>query len=399
MLLGPMCRCQFDTEVTDEASDAGTRWCCPGCREERTQFSCERCGIRQNVTTVASGLASSLFDEVEELFFECMELHRNRTEVACSMAFAAEQQRLTAKLSDILGSEIMQTLIASNWQIKAGVKSLLEGAINGRTNFTINFDGQMLDVGSMALYSILIDRLQAKITERNFEAVLERPNLAELYGRTEWTCPLCATSNGCNAEQCSTCRTNYFVIQLSRSPDVREVFREGLEYFFEGMDIITSTVLDETGRNSAIHILKAKTDVFLSSDAIQRLENLRWALRLPLAYLFAELFAAKRVLSFHVPNWSDINSCAIYASFVRQIIAKQKTDISIKPEYATITITPPSVRLDLIDEYESFESQKFSVTDNTKRFLLANKRILIDIAKKIYEGFDGADWVRVILKT
>lgn len=397
---GPMCRFQFETEPQAESSGVevtmGGPWQCPGCNQERTNFSCQRCGIRRNVITVSRGLAAPLFDQVEEIFFACLDLHRRPSHA--EVEGASEKQALSRRIAELLESSVMQALVAANWRIKNSVKSLLEAALVGETNFSVRFEEETRDPGSAALYSILVDRIRAKIIERNAEVLVERPDLARLFGRNEWSCPLCDTLNEGEAERCESCGCNFFVLELSKGSDVQEVFREAVQHFFDAMRIVTDIDSSTRGKQSALSALKLKTDALLNSDAVKRLEERQWVIRLPMAYLFAELYAGKKTLSFHVPNRHDTNSCALFAILVRQLIAKQQEEVAAKPQYREITIAPPFVdRHANVDEYEDFSEQVHAVTGNCRGFLLVNKRILMTVAEKLYEGFDDRGWVSHVL--
>lgn len=369
-------------------------WQCPGCREECTQFTCERCGIRRNVVTVANGLAANLFARVEEVFFACLDFHHNRTATTDPMEFAAESQALSSRIDDVLNSADMVGLVASNWRIKDAVKNLLCAAHRGVTVLTTDFGDSAPDSGSMALYTMLIDRLEEKVRQRHLEASLERPNLAALYGRGDWSCPLCATENNRDTEACSSCKCNYFVVQLSTSTDAKTLMDDAEQYFFQVLDVVTDPSLSDHFRQTALQALKEKTDALWKSEVMERLENRNWQIRISMSYLFAELYSGKHMLSFHIPDRYDINSSGFFAIFIRRLMEKKSKLLSEKPHYAEVSLPTPSAQaMTSSDDYEPFESQQFHVSDNVRGFLISNKLVLMMVAEKLYMGFDGHGWV------
>ena len=171
ILIGPMCRKQLEPEVPVGAT--AEAWTCPGCRNSLTDFTCSTCGIRRNVISMANTTAAPLFSMVESLFFEILE---HRRVYGATAEFDAGNRRFVARIEQLARSSEMDAVVNANWVIRDAVRSLLHGAINEENHF--GFRSNWMDVNSVALYSILVDRLTTRLSDVDSEKSIQRPLLS-----------------------------------------------------------------------------------------------------------------------------------------------------------------------------------------------------------------------------
>ena len=85
-------------------------------------------------------MCNPLFDEVEALFFKCttftdkhkqnsMPGHTAQDQELHLVNGGAEEDVLSAEISDLLNGQRMQAALAANWEVKIGIESMLRSAL------------------------------------------------------------------------------------------------------------------------------------------------------------------------------------------------------------------------------------------------------------------------------
>ena len=398
---GPYCRKELEAETPAATGGGGGLgltgpWSCPGCRRELSTFQCDVCGIRRNVIAAANVTAAPLFDMIDSLFFALLS-HHNRIARGDSSASYNELDALSTSIDSVLDSREMQTVTAANWAIRDAVAHLLQGAYRGERSFS--FQSSWMDPGSRALYALLVDRLTGKLQQMEATDgemwVIERPDLVPVAEPANWECPLCEQSHE-SATQTCPCGVERKVIRLasSESDDTARIFAEADDLFFRSLDTCTGS-MDTAAKQIALNGIRRDTAKFLSSSTMQSLEGRGWKLRSQFASFLNAIQNGKRNIPFE-RDFVDTNSIALYACFLRRVVAKVAARSQYHPEYLTVAIGLP--RRDEVTvevNYEDLASQQYFVHPNTEGFLRHNKKTLLLIARLIAEGSGPQSWASI----
>lgn len=187
------------------------------------------------------------------------------------------------------------------------------------------------------------------------------------------------------------CGVDKKVIRMVASAgDVAEVFDTAEKLTFRSMDLALGIVPIGLTKQSEMNQLRLEVDAFLKSNPLSQLEFRGWKLRAQLGSFLSSLLRGRREIPFE-NEFSDRNSIAFFAIFVRRIVKKQAEN----SEYAVFKIDLPkdAIVQTQEDRFEDFSTQQFQVHPNTEGFLRVNHKMLILISRLIAEGADPSSWV------
>jgi hypothetical protein len=176
---------------------------------------------------------------------------------------------------------------------------------------------------------------------------------------------------------------------VASSADVAEVFEKAERLAFRSMDLSLGIVPIGLSKQSELNQLRLDTDAFLKSSLLSQLEIRGWKLRSQLGAFFSSLHRGRREIPFE-NEFSDRNSIALFAFFVRRIVKK----IQDSSEYAAFNIHLPCVPSPESggERFEDFSTQQFQVHPNTEGFLRVNQKVLILISRLIADGAEPSSW-------
>ena len=359
-------------------------WTCPGCRQTSTQFACDRCGIRRNVISASQQTAGPLFDAVETLFFELLEFRRGYT------GDEAEYVPQVDAIEQLLRSENMDRVLRANWVIRDAVRHLLYSALNGANDFS--FRSGLMDVGSVAMYTILVDRLSARLATYDAEKSIQRPIATAVprQGR-DWSCPICSKHITGGRTSCE-CGCDFNAVAYSQSSEVYALYSELEDLFFRGLDLACASMSSHERRKQVIYLQK-DVDKVLKGSSIQKIEDKNWRVRSIIGELFAQLYDGKTTITYSGSDLTDVNSSGLCAMMVRRLEGRRLELLPTNPAYKEVRIEVVHKERDEEENYEPFSEQTFSVHANTKRFLDHHRKLFLAISRHLAEGADAQTWV------
>ena len=298
VLAGPMCReeIEADTGAAIEKlvpSLAGA-WTCPGCREEKSTYTCTSCDVRRNVLIAATQTALPFFDSVDALFFDFLgHYERKRRGLAASVH---ELELYFLRIAFVLDSAEGQQLVQNSWRIREAVEHLLKVAFKGDKHFS--FSSPWMDSNSKALYVLLVDKLKDKIKTLNlcsesftFDLPKFQARSAE-GGEEDWTCPVCSKLNSADARACGACGCDCKVLVIAESAEemqnVQRIFQNAECLVFRAFDIMTDRHASNghsLSATAALQVLRKEVGVFLRSLDVRRIEHAGWKIKCHLAAL------------------------------------------------------------------------------------------------------------------
>ena len=322
----PICRATLPTEEKETASS--DKWTCPLCDTELdSTFTCAPCGVRRNVLyTAERDTTVALFEAAEELFMRCHAqppvpvAKEGEGEGEGEAAKARKvRDKLEKDIAKVVDGPNMSDLMKNNWNIKDLVKSMLNKALQGERE--VSFDAAGIDSNSVALFTILLNRIRKRAAGAG-GAAGEGPPTSPFEMRVQmhrngdsgsasagnWTCPLCATA--CSGGDCQTCGVNSNVMGASKS-SARSIFETA-------EDLFTRCLARDPGDDRAhLQLWTEMGALFKQRDFEAALAH-GWAFRHGLRkILVGALEKSPRVVvqSRHM----DLGSCALLATFINKV--------------------------------------------------------------------------------
>lgn len=411
MTAGPMCRVEIEADsgasMEKLVPSLSGPWRCPGCREERTAFSCSACDVRRNVILAAEHTALAFFEAVDALFFDFLGHHERRRRG--QPASVQELQMYFLRIDFLLSSANALQLQENSWMVREAVEHLLAQAYRGAQHFS--FSAPYMDNNSKALYVLLVDKLKIKLEVLNLSSLGITFDLPDFIARgaagdeRPWSCPVCSKESGADCRACELCGCDKKALIIAESHDemqnVSRVFAGAESLVFRALDVMCDRHASDgvsLSCSAALDVLRKEANVFLQSLDVRRLELAGWKIKCHLAALFEGLCRQEEEVPFRY--YCDVTSAGLYAVLVRRLRFRLARDAEVIPEYSRFSFAEPRVStlLRQDEEYETLSSQRFHVHGQTFGLLQSQRKLFIMTAHLIAQRAGELFWVIFIAK-
>jgi hypothetical protein len=299
----------------------------------------------------------------------------------------------------------MESIIQANWLLRDAVAHLLKTALQGGKSFT--FQSSWMDNNSMALYTILVDRLTNKLSDMDKNIItFEKPVISAPSETSVWECPLCAKENDISSKTC-LCGVEMKVLVFSQQRDVAGLFNDIETLFMRIVHTVTAPPRNEPNEESdnikktILTNLDNEIMRLIRSSKMLSMVSRGWKITQMIENFLKSLLLSTNIkleILFTIDNDSDMNSIGLYAVLVNQIIKKWTSLCERNPPYQKVTIEKPHA--DCLPEdysYENFDLHIFPVHSNTITFLQHHKKLLLAICNQIALGGESQEWVIITI--
>ena len=365
----PVCRYSLEIENNSSSAQEITNWVCPLCEMNVQEFSC-RCGCQQNVIATADEVASDLFNQIEDLFFKCVDY--SRTKIDCDDSNRYES--LSKEISSLLINRDMKFLKMTNWDISFGVENLLRSALD--TQNEIRFHSGSVGVNSRGLLSILFNRIKTKIKAAyGINNSLAYSGLLALDSNFQ-LCPLCNIDMSVN--DCSFCGFVKSSLEFSLSHK-NTTFLSIKNKILEISSLHHSQSLIENDMD-----FKIKFDAFIEREEMYLLLNGNFKLYKLIYHLLDSIRKNKAPVKFYGIKSVDLNTMGVYAVLINYLI----NELSSNDQYVFENPYYSSSEHNII-----LQNGIFPMSSATKIFIEKHYDILLVIANLIVFNGKDLEWV------
>ena len=366
----PVCRYSLEIENNSSSAQETLSWLCPLCEMNVQEFSC-RCGCQQNVIATADEVASDLFNQIEDLFFKCVDYSR----VKINGDDSSRYESLSKEISSLLINRDMKFLKITNWDISFGVENLLRSALD--TPNEIRFHSGSVGVNSRGLLSILFNRIKTKIKaayDINNSLGFSQSLVIDFNFQS---CPLCNIDMSVN--DCSCCGFVKTSLEFSLSHK-NTTFLSIKNKILEISSIDHTPSLIENDMD-----FKIKFDEFIETEEMYLLLNGNFKLYKLIYHLLDSIRKNKSPVIFYGIKSIDLNTMGVYAVLINYLIGELSSNyryVFEKPYYSS-------------SEHNAIPQHGiFPMSSVTKVFIEKHYDILLVIANLIV--FNGKDFEWVI---
>lgn len=367
--------CRFELEADNPNGIRPRVWSCPLCRRENTGERC-MCGCRWNVIAVADDLCSAVFRECEELFFKCLDMHRQHRAGEGTSDVQEQEHALLEEIDTFVYSDVFIQLTSRGWDIAKTVETLLHSAFHGELN--IKFCG-LIDVNSRGLFAILYNRIKDRVAALVGSESAENALVFEEVSADEFCCPFC---NEIIDDICQSCGVKKSAVAKARQ-EKEKLFKTISDLFIK---IITK------GRANEDQVVCAKDiqdeiECLLKSDEMIGLVEGNWDVIGCVVNLFRAASSGATHIAFEQIDHMDPNSRGLYACLVNQIRQELQSLSSSTP--IECELERPFLSEDLSVR---FTSHRFPISAILRGLLVAHKDMFLGITKMLVQGGRELEW-------
>jgi rubrerythrin len=301
-------------------------WSCPNCKREIAHEvdTCKVCSINKKVLQLEhSPQTGPVLKSAENLFMSCVELHCGAWTGAGSREDRESELRMA--VTALMDGEEMTTLLGSKWRVKEPISHLLRTALAGETR-TISFESESwMDVNSTASYLLLVDRINARLTESYPDSgyTVQRPNIHQ-NDEKNWQCPGCSVMFEIDGVgSCPTCKISKKVLNYFRSSQVGPVFKKTQNLFMSCVELHCGAWTGAGSREDRESELRTAVTALMDGEGLNAMVTAKWRVKEPISHMLTSVLEGQdRVITFEAPSNIDNNSKGLYMLLVDSINAR-----------------------------------------------------------------------------